>query len=239
MSKSWQLHLGDCIDPKTGLAKSGPVDHIITDPPFNSHVHGNMLTNAGRLGTKVDVTFAAMTPKLMRACAKAFAAVVQRWVVIKTDLRSMGAWQSELERAGLVPVREGYWDKTNPMPQMTGDRPAVPGEGIVVAHAANAKLRWNGGGMALRLEGPSQKRTDGGHPTPTPPWLMESIVRLFTDRGDEVCDPFAGGGTTLVAAVRHGRRARGWEIQERYWAIAHESLMKAREQFDMFEGATA
>jgi site-specific DNA-methyltransferase (adenine-specific) len=232
------LYCGDCLDPKTGLTTSGPVDHIITDPPFNEHVHGNMLTNRRVLGTKVDVTFAAMTAKRMRLCALALASVVQRWVVIKTDLRSMGAWQNELERAGLLPVREGLWIKSNPMPQMTGDRPATPGEGIVVAHT-RTRMWWNGGGAALRFDGPAERRTEGGHPTPTPLWLMESLVRLFTDRGDEVCDPFAGSGTTLVAALRHGRRARGWEIDPRYWTLANERVSNTREQCDLFEGVSA
>jgi site-specific DNA-methyltransferase (adenine-specific) len=41
-------------------------------------------------------------------------------------------------------------------------------------------------------------------------------VRLFTDPGDTILDPFAGSGTTLRAAVDNGRKVIACEIDERY-----------------------
>ena len=40
---------------------------------------------------------------------------------------------------------------------------------------------------------------------------MRAIVRDYSEPGDLVCDPCAGGGTTLLAAVIEGRRAIGAE----------------------------
>ena len=51
-----------------------------------------------------------------------------------------------------------------------------------------------------------------GHSAPFPEWLPEFFIKLFTDPGDMVVDPFAGSGTTLRVAVRLGRRATGIEI---------------------------
>jgi site-specific DNA-methyltransferase (adenine-specific) len=45
-----------------------------------------------------------------------------------------------------------------------------------------------------------------GHQTQKPIALMELLVRLFSDRDELVLDPFAGSGTTGVAAIRLGRR---------------------------------
>ena len=57
-----------------------------------------------------------------------------------------------------------------------------------------------------------------GHPAPFPQALPEWFIRLFTDAGDTVLDPFAGSGTALVAALELGRNAVGIETQEAYYA---------------------
>jgi DNA modification methylase len=60
--------------------------------------------------------------------------------------------------------------------------------------------------------------------------LMEMLVRLFSDRGELIVDPFAGSGTTGVAAIRQGGRFVGWEMYPHYAAIAARRLAAAREQ---------
>jgi len=61
------------------------------------------------------------------------------------------------------------------------------------------------------------------HPTQKPITLMEWCIGFTTD-GKSVADPFAGSGTTLVAAKRLGRRAIGVEREERYCEIAANRL---------------
>ena len=51
-----------------------------------------------------------------------------------------------------------------------------------------------------------------GHSAPFPEWLPEFFIKLFTDPGDLVVDPFAGSGTTSRVALRLGRQALGIEI---------------------------
>lgn len=51
-------------------------------------------------------------------------------------------------------------------------------------------------------------------PTPKPVRLLERIIGCATDPGDLVLDPFAGSGTTLVAAGRLGRGFAGIELHE-------------------------
>jgi site-specific DNA-methyltransferase (adenine-specific) len=71
------------------------------------------------------------------------------------------------------------------------------------------------------------ERRSGGHPAPYPVELAERCIRLSTWPGELVVDPFAGSGSTLIAARRLGRRAVGVELSEQYCERAIERLAAA------------
>ena len=68
------------------------------------------------------------------------------------------------------------------------------------------------------------KERVGWHPCQMPVSLLERIVRACSKPADVVLDPFAGSGTTLVAAARLGRQWTGIELSERYAAQAMERI---------------
>ena len=55
-----------------------------------------------------------------------------------------------------------------------------------------------------------------GHPAPFPVEIAERLIRMFSFAGDMVLDPFAGSGSTAVAAIRGGRNSISVEIEEEY-----------------------
>lgn len=59
-----------------------------------------------------------------------------------------------------------------------------------------------------------------GHPAAYPIGLPEFFIRLLTDPGDVVLDPFAGSGSTIIAAHRTGRVGLGVELSPHYTDIA-------------------
>lgn len=64
------------------------------------------------------------------------------------------------------------------------------------------------------------EKTHGKHPTQKPVALITRCLRATTDPGDLVFDPFAGSGSTGVAAVKLGRRFIGCEQDRKYAALA-------------------
>jgi site-specific DNA-methyltransferase (adenine-specific) len=69
-----------------------------------------------------------------------------------------------------------------------------------------------------------QEKTFGKHPTQKPIALIARCLRATTDPGDLVFDPFAGSGSTGVAAVTSGRQFIGCEQDETYAALAARRL---------------
>ena len=62
----------------------------------------------------------------------------------------------------------------------------------------------------------AKPRANDLHPTMKPVELVERAISNSSRRGDVVLDPFAGSGTTLIAAERTGRRARLIELDPKY-----------------------
>ena len=222
------LYHGRCEDV---LPTLGEVAHVITDPPYSEHVHGaarsSRMQSANDRGGKygsdvrrnVDLGFDHLTPELREFCAAQFARLARRWVLVFSDVESGHLWQRDLEGSGLDYVRTGAWVKVGSTPQFSGDRPATGHESIVICHPKGRK-RWNGGGKHALWSVPivlnRGKAEERVHTTQKPDALMRALVDQFTDPGEVVLDPFAGSGTTLVAAHYLGRRAIGVEQRERY-----------------------
>lgn len=76
---------------------------------------------------------------------------------------------------------------------------------------------------------------DFDHPCAKPYPMMRWLVVRASLPGETVFDPFAGSGTTLVAAKYTGRKAIGVELEERYCEVA--ALRMGQEVFDFGEAA--
>ena len=64
----------------------------------------------------------------------------------------------------------------------------------------------------------NNKKHSAAFPEELPQWF----IKLFTQEGDTVLDPFAGSGTTLFVAERMGRNAIGVELMDEYYQMIKE-----------------
>jgi site-specific DNA-methyltransferase (adenine-specific) len=74
------------------------------------------------------------------------------------------------------------------------------------------------------IKGESTKK---GHPAPYPVRLAERLIKMFSFAGDTILDPFAGTGSTALAAIETGRHSISNEIEPAYMAIAEDRLRAA------------
>jgi len=63
------------------------------------------------------------------------------------------------------------------------------------------------------------------HPTEKPVDILRQMIESSSVFGETVYDPFAGSGSTLIAAALEGRKAVGCEIEERYCEIAVKRIL--------------
>ena len=67
------------------------------------------------------------------------------------------------------------------------------------------------------------------HPCQFPVELVERLVLSMTDEGDSVFDPYMGVGSSVIAALKHGRAAYGCDIDKTYAKIARERVQALKD----------
>jgi adenine-specific DNA-methyltransferase len=68
------------------------------------------------------------------------------------------------------------------------------------------------------------------HPCIYPVPMIERIVKMSTNKGDWVLDPFLGSGTTLVAAKKLGRNGVGFEVDRKFEPLISKRLISEASQ---------
>ena len=226
------LYLGDCLNI---IASLGRLDHVICDPPYEKEAHRKDRQVQRRDGLVAGaLDFGQINEETRANVAFGCANHCDGWFIAFCQAEGVAPWRDSIEAAGAKYKTSMIWVKPDGMPQFNGQGPGMGYESLVAAWCGKGHSRWNGGGRHGVFIYPKGEGVKPQHQTQKPIRLMVEIVRLFTNEGDVVLDPFMGSGTTGVVCAKLGRKFIGIELEPKYFDIACERIQKAYDQPDMF-----
>lgn len=224
----FELIHGDCLDVLRELA-TGSADAIVTDPPYCSG--GRQQAGARNTVSKSDRhdanwfagdnmgtdTYLWFMREIARECARISTAGAPAYVF--TDWRQLTTIVTAWESVGWTYKSLIVWDKNRGGAMGSWWRnnhefvcAFVKGKARPLSSASFFNT-WRG-----------TKPQGGEHPTEKPVELMRYLVSSITPTGCTVLDPFAGSGTTGVAALLEGFKFIGVEQSGDYVRLARERL---------------
>jgi hypothetical protein len=164
--------------------------------------------------------------------AVADAAERRRQQVAKSE--SLGRWPANFIHDGSREVTRLFPDTG---PAKASHRGSGKGESNtygVYGGESTVRGHTDFGGSAARFfycpkTSAAERGTGNNHPTVKPIDLMRYLCRMVTPPGGVALDPFAGSGSTLLAARREGFRAIGIELSEEYCGIIRSRLGEPEE----------
>lgn len=229
----------ELLDAIAAKYPAGRFDCIFADPPYFLS-NGGITCHAGRM-VKVDKGDwdKSRGPELnhefnlewLRRCQRALKPNGTIWV--SGTMHVIFSIGYAMQQLGFKLLNDITWEKPNPPPNLSCRYFTHSTETVLWA-AKNEKskhhfnydlMRQTNGGKQMKsvwtmtAPGGDEKR-HGKHPTQKPVSLVERCVLASTNEGDCVLDPFLGGGTTAIAAMRTGRQCVGIEADENHVALS-------------------
>lgn len=234
MTNNWQIIEGDCLEALRTI-ETGSVDAVVTDPPYGiDYQSARRIDKATRLEKIANdkLPFIWFLHDAFRVLKDGGGLVCFcRWDVQE-------AFRLAIEWAGFEVKSQAIWDRGN---HGMGDlKASFAPQHDVIWFATKGKFQFPGKRPSTII--PSMRL--GGeellHPNQKPLELMGYLVRAVTPPGGLVLDPFAGSGSTVVAAVRDGFKAIGIEMDPKHAATCRERLAgpmsKPGGQVSIFDG---
>ena len=214
------LYLGDCRDVLPELPAES-VDLLLTDPPYGMKWEsGYRNVSFGQLvgddGSLPILDILTLALKVLRGSCHVYVFGLTDWGSLPIGGRCDLVWDKGLLGGGNLQLP---WAPQHERIAFGVYSPSKAnrenGDGRLVA-----RLRR---GSVLRCDRPNASAVTL-HPTEKPIPILRQMIESSSLMGDTVLDPFAGSGSTLVAAKLEGRRSIGVEIEERYAEVAARRL---------------
>lgn len=210
-----ELHNTDCLD-FLRAQPANSVDLILTDPPYGmSYQSSHRKQKFAKIeGDDSCEVFLDALPLMVRALRP------DRHAYFFCSWHNVDVFKQAVEQSGLTIKNILIWNKNNHGAGDLRGSYAPKYEMIIFAHKGRRLLR--GKRIADVIE--CAKVAAMVHPTEKPVALLERFIAASTDAGEIVLDPFAGSGTTGMAALALGREFIGTERDPTYFDIARGRL---------------
>lgn len=216
-----KLMHGDCLERMKEI-KSGSVDMVLTDPPYNIARKNNFQT-MGRAG----IDFGDWDKD-----ADLFSYIIECYRVLNKNgsflvfnaWKNLGDISKFAESIGFVTKDMIRLEKSNPMPRNRDRRYITDYECAI--WFVMPKSKWTFNRQDEKYQRPKfVKSIDKGfHPTQKSLSLMSDLIKIHSNENDVIFDPFMGSGTTGVAAKNLNRNFIGIELDESYFQIAQKRI---------------
>lgn len=228
---------------KMPLLDSGLFDCIWTDPPYFLSNGGSTCASGKRVkvdkggwdnsnGVLADHEF---NIQWLTECYRILKLTGTIWV--SGTIHNYPSIALAMQTIGFRILNDIVWEKTCPPPNL-GCRCFTHSTEIILWASKGAKFKHcfnyeemkaeNGGKQmknVWRFSPPGKaEKLHGKHPTQKPIALIDRCLRASTNPGDLVFDPFAGSGTTGVAALRLKRSFFGIEMDPDFVKLANDRL---------------
>lgn len=219
---------GSAIDLRLGrwqeaLADVGEVDCLVSDPPYSPRVHDGQRT--GTETAKSTLAYEGISEQWCHEFVAGWANRVRHWAAVFSDHTGSHWWEAAWEAAGWYVFAPVIWLRTNATPRVAGDGPTSAVDYITVARPRRRLAPGRGGsrpGYYPTVQSAATVVMPGGKQLGP----MRSLVRDYSRPGDLICDPCAGGATTLLAAAIEGRRGIGSEMDAATFAKAQARIAR-------------
>lgn len=230
-----RLILGDCLSIMPTLGRFG---HVICDPPYEAFMHDAKGSAARRLRTDGRREIKALNFAGIDAIRGDVVAAVEQlcdgWFIAFCTPEGVGKWADAINASKMKYKRACVWVKPDSTPQLNGQGPAMGAENFVCAWAGAGFARWNAGGKrGVYKHTCNPPDREGTHPTEKPWRLFAELLDDFTNREASILDPFAGSGTTAVAAEKLGRTCTAIELDPDYFDVMCRRVDEAARQPDL------
>ena len=207
------------------LEEPKDIDLLLTDPPYNISSKTDAYTYDKRARGKTKKADRIMNfgtwdhgfdinwlEKILPQC--------KGWVILFCAQQQVSDYMRMLYNDDFTAVGMGVWDKKSGL--FLNAKVKFVNVVEVFVYAKRPKATWNSvfAKNLYRMATPTNKM----HPTQKPLPIFRDLIKLTTNPGDLVVDPFAGSGTTAVASLELSRNYLVFEKDPTHFQTAKERI---------------